>query len=88
MPAIESGWEPQSIEGPAQPEALPLNDESPSSDSQGPIFPRRNLPRVVGSFQHALAPMPPVRQVSLVGGLHMATNATLGDLEEDYDTCS
>lgn len=85
MPAIESGWEPQSIEGPAQPEALPPNDDSPTSDPRGPIFTRRNLPHVVGNFKHALMPMPPVRQASQAGG---PTDATLGDLEEDYDTCS
>lgn len=87
MAAIESGWEPESLEGPAQPEAMPPNDDSPTSDLR-PIFPRRTLPRVVGSFQHALSPMPPVRQVYQVGGLHLTTNATLGVLEENYDPCS
>ncbi len=58
LPAIESGWKPESIEGPA-----PSESEASSNDTSlgGSVAPRRKPPLVVGSFDHALMPMPPVR---------------------------
>ncbi|KAF8920731.1 serine dehydratase alpha chain-domain-containing protein [Mucidula mucida] len=56
LPAIESGWKPESIEGPA-----PSESEASSNDTSlgGSVAPRRKPPLVVGSFDHALMPMPP-----------------------------
>lgn len=58
-PAIAAGTERESIQGPAASEAQPMDKKDASSTSRSMQF-RRSLPRVVGSFEHPLAPMPPV----------------------------
>ncbi|KAF9048282.1 L-serine ammonia-lyase [Hymenopellis radicata] len=61
LPAIESGWKPESIEGPASSEYEASSNEGSSRQTSlgGSVSPRRGHPLVVGSFDHALMPMPP-----------------------------